>query len=187
MLLKVLHIAICDGYTQVLLNNPTIPFGITLRHFYTMFGDNNPIEKENSRMSMSAVWDGLSYKVLRARIEDGLAYTIFANVPLTNAHAINTLVAVILHTGIYVSAYSLWLALSTAERATSAQALDWWSTKCRIKKRTTKIADRLGVGMYDANVAQDQPAGDCDYKVDNKVVAVLAHIRQQDTTMQQIE
>lgn len=167
MLLKVLHIAICDGYTQVLLNNPTIPFGITLRHFYTMFGDNNPIEKENSRMSMSAVWDGLSYKVLRARIEDGLAYTIFANVPLTNAHAINTLVAVILHTGIYVSAYSLWLALSTAERATSAQALDWWSTKCRIKKRTTQSTGRLVGSMCDTSVAQGQPANNCNVEFTN--------------------
>ena len=82
VLLKLLPTDVSTGYAKVLLNDPNITFGVTLQYFYTMFGDNDPIEKENSCMSMSAARDGFSFATLRTRIEDGCAYAAFTDVPL---------------------------------------------------------------------------------------------------------
>ena len=125
VLLKLLPTAISAGYAKVLFSEPNRPFGITLLYFYTMFGNNDPIEKENSRMSMLAAWDGLYCATLRKRSEDGCACAAFADVPLRNAQAIDTLVAVILHSGLYVTASELWPDLPATQRATITQSLDW--------------------------------------------------------------
>ena len=51
-------------------------------------------------------------------IEDGCAYTAFADVALTNTQTIGTRMAVILHTVLYATAYKLWLALPADKRLT---------------------------------------------------------------------
>ena len=96
-----------------------------IQSFYTMFGDDNPIEKENSCMSMSTMWDGFSYDTLCKRIEDRCAYAAFIDVALTNAEAIDTRVAVIIRTGLYTAVYELWLDLPATQRTTATQSFIW--------------------------------------------------------------
>ena len=66
----------------------------------------------------------------------------------------DTLVAVILGTGLYAAVYELWLALPTDERFTIRQALNWWALKCYIKKKATKVLGRQTACMYGASAAQ---------------------------------
>ena len=106
-LMKLLPVAISAGYAKVLVNDPTKEFSITLQYFFTMLGNDDPLEKEASRMAMSTKWDGFSFATLHARVEDGCAYAAFVDVALTNAQAIDTRVAVILHTGLYAATYKL--------------------------------------------------------------------------------
>ena len=153
-LIKLIPHSISAGYAKILLNDPNRAFGITLQYFYMMLGNNDPHEKEASRIAMSAKWDGYNLSILREHVEDGCAYAAFADVPLTNTQAMDTLVAVILRTGLYAAAYELWLALPADTHITITQALDWWAMKCCIKKNATKVLGRQAAGMYGANTAQ---------------------------------
>ena len=64
---------------------------------------------------MLDMWDGFSSATLHKRIEDGCVYAVFAEVALMNTQAIDTLVAVILRTGLYTTIYTLCLALPVDE------------------------------------------------------------------------
>lgn len=117
--------SVCDGYAPQLFHDLNRAFGITFQYFYAMFDNDDPIEKEQSCITLSANWGRLSFKDLRARIKNGVACTAFANVPLTNAQTINTRVAVILRTTMYVTQYKEWLTLANAAKANLHQALYW--------------------------------------------------------------
>lgn len=61
-----------------------------------MLGNDGPLKKQASRMTMSAKLDGFSFATLRKRVEDGCSYAAFSDIALMNAQAIDTIVAVIL-------------------------------------------------------------------------------------------
>ena len=52
-LMKLLPHLVSAGYAKILVNNPNRAFGITLQYFCTMLGDEDPLEKEASRVAMS--------------------------------------------------------------------------------------------------------------------------------------
>ena len=85
VLMKLLPPAISAGFPRVLLNDTNRVFGTTLQYCYMMLGNNAPLEKEASRIAMSAKWDGYSFSVLCQRVEDRCACASSADVPLNNA------------------------------------------------------------------------------------------------------
>lgn len=125
---------------------------------------------------MSADWDGFSFKDLGFGTKKSVLYAVFANVLLTNAHTVNTLLVVILCTGMCVAQYKEQLALLVIARISPQQALNWLGGKTHIKCRITKVVGRLGAGMYRGNVTQGQP-NKCEAAYDNNVAAAVVHTR----------
>ena len=120
-----------------------------------MFGDHDPIEKENSHLVILADWDGVPFEVLHAQIKDNVVYTVIANVPHTPNHDVGRRATV---TGMYANQYEEWLMVPWLLRCNSRQVLNGRDAKIRIKHRTTTIVGRIGSSMYGANTVTSVPS-----------------------------